>query len=166
MRGSVWRLAINEVWPEKSTGLEKRRRLKDSGRSPDTYIYIYREWQNPKPTRRCGARSSSPQSCVGCSTCSHCTDEECSMKWFSCCTTRKIVCPSTSSCLPKKATPALIAARRFLSTLLWAIVWAPGKGPFVRVSAMPPSKGIWRWDLPSSEVFAFSRSQLRAVSIQ
>ena len=59
MRGSVWRLAIDEVWPEKSTGLEKRRRLKDSGRSPDTYIY--REWQNPKPTRRCGARSSSPQ---------------------------------------------------------------------------------------------------------
>ena len=52
-------LAIDEVWPEKSTGLEKRRRLKDSGRSPDTYIY--REWQNPKPTRRCGARSSSPQ---------------------------------------------------------------------------------------------------------
>ena len=41
MRGSVWRLAIDEVWPEKSTGLEKRRRLKDSGRSPDTYIYIY-----------------------------------------------------------------------------------------------------------------------------
>ena len=31
-------LAIDEVWPEKSTGLEKRRRLKDSGRSPDTYI--------------------------------------------------------------------------------------------------------------------------------
>ena len=26
---------------KKSTGLEKRRRLKDSGRSPDTYIYIY-----------------------------------------------------------------------------------------------------------------------------
>ena len=31
-------LAIDEVWPEKSTGLEKRRRLKDSGRFPDTYI--------------------------------------------------------------------------------------------------------------------------------
>ena len=31
-------LAIDGVWPEKSTGLEKRRRLKDSGRSPDTYI--------------------------------------------------------------------------------------------------------------------------------
>ena len=41
MRGSVYvkaGLAIDEVWPEKSTG-QKRRRLKDSGRSPDTYIY-------------------------------------------------------------------------------------------------------------------------------
>ena len=52
-------LAIDQVWPEKSTGLEKRRRLKDSGRSP--YTYIYREWQNPKSQRRCGARSSPPQ---------------------------------------------------------------------------------------------------------
>ena len=35
-------LAIDEVrgWPEKSTGLEERRRLKGSGRSPDTYKYI------------------------------------------------------------------------------------------------------------------------------
>ena len=38
MRGSVWRLAIDEVWPEKSTGLEKRRRFKASGRSSDILV--------------------------------------------------------------------------------------------------------------------------------
>ena len=41
MRGSVWSLRSTRSGQKKSTGLEKRRRLKDSGRSPDTYIYNY-----------------------------------------------------------------------------------------------------------------------------
>ena len=53
-------LAIDEVWQEKVQGWRKGAGSKIAV-GPPIPIYIYREWQNPKSQRRCGARSSSPQ---------------------------------------------------------------------------------------------------------
>ena len=69
MRGSVWSLRSTRSGQKKSTGLEKRRRLKDSGRSPDTYISRVTEsqantsvWGSLKlAPMTCGARAPSNQ---------------------------------------------------------------------------------------------------------